>query len=353
MKALWFSRWMMQRLLDAKFKVTGMRMYNLTIDPEFKQLIPPLMQVERQQLEENIKRDGCREPIALWGNTIIDGHNRYEICRKHNLPFNTVQVELQSREEAIAWICANQLGKRNISDESRRYLIGKRYAMEKILGAHNSAGINQYTKNEAGAKLLPEAKSSDPEIGAKLLPEPQYDRTATRTRERLGREYHISHATVLKYSTYSEALDYLAEIVPELISKVLSGQVKISQENILELAKMPPLEIKRLGSQLVRKKEDFVGYSNARRVIPTKPEQPTRPLYTPNVSIKNMPEYDPDAEFSSLTLTIPSWVSSIMRTQSIANLEKVTPQAKSKLVQGLMDLRKTVDELLSVIEEVE
>lgn len=343
----------MHRRLEVKVRVNGVRRYNLTIDPEFKQLIPALIQTERQLLEENIKRDGCREPIALWGNTIIDGHNRYEICKKYNLPYETIQVELQSREEAIAWICANQLGKRNISDESRRYLIGKRYAMEKILGAHNSAGVNQYSKNEAGARKLPEAKQADQEIGAKLLPEPQYDRTATRTRERLGREYHISHATVLKYSTYSEALDYLSEIVPELISKVLSGQVKISQENILELAKMPPLEIKRLGSQLVKKKEDFIGYSNARRVIPPKAEQPPKPLYTPNVSIKNMPEYDPDAEFSSLTLTIPSWVSSILRTQSTANLNEVTPQAKSKLVKGLIDLRNTVDELLNVIKEVE
>lgn len=353
MRAQWSSRWMMQRQLAAEVRGIGVRKYNLTIDPEFKQLIPPLMQLERQQLEENIKRDGCREPIALWGNTIIDGHNRYEICRKYNLPFNTIQVDLQSREEAIAWICANQLGKRNISDESRRYLIGKRYAMEKILGAHNSAGLNQYSKSEVGARMLPEAKKAEQEIGAKLLPEPQYDRTATRTRERLGREYHISHATVLKYSTYSEALDYLAGIVPELISKVLSGQVKISQENILELAKMPPLEIKRLGSQLVKKREDFIGYSNARRVIPPKAEQPAKPIYTPNVSIKNMPEYDPDAEFSSLTLTIPSWVSSILRTQTTANLNEVTPQAKSKLVKGLIDLRNTVDELLNVIKEVE
>ena len=104
---------------------------------------------------------------------------------------------------------------------------------------------------------------------------------------------------------------------------------------------------------MVKKKENFVGYSNARRVIPPKAEQPPKPLYTPNVSIKNMPEYDPDAEFSSLTLTIPSWVSSILRTQTIANLSEVTPQAKSKLVKGLIDLRKTVDDLLNMIKEVE
>jgi len=315
-----------------------MKRTTLTIDPEFKQLIPPLLQTERTQLEENILRDGCREPIALWGNIIIDGHNRYEICRKHNIPFNTVQVSIHNREEAIAWICANQLGKRNISDESRRYLIGKRYAMEKILGAHNSAGTNQYSKTE---------------VRAKLLPEPQYDRTASRTRERLGKEYHISHATVLKYENYSEALDYLSGIVPDLITKVLSGQVKISQENILELAKMPPLEIRRLSAQISKRNEPFVGYSDARRVIPGKPEAPAKPIYTPNVSIKNMPEYDPDAEVSSLTLTIPSWVSSIIRTRSTANLNEITPEAKTKLEKGLIGLRETVDEMLDVIKEVD
>jgi len=315
-----------------------MKRTTLTIDPEFKQLIPPLLQTERTQLEENILRDGCREPIALWGNIIIDGHNRYEICRKHNIPFNTVQVSIHNREEAIAWICANQLGKRNISDESRRYLIGKRYAMEKILGAHNSAGTNQYSKTE---------------VRAKLLPEPQYDRTASRTRERLGKEYHISHATVLKYENYSEALDYLSGIVPDLIAKVLSGQVKISQENILELAKMPPLEIRRLSAQISKRNEPFVGYSDARRVIPGKLEAPAKPIYTPNVSIKNMPEYDPDAEVSSLTLTIPSWVSSIIRTRSTANLNEITPEAKTKLEKGLIGLRETVDEMLDVIKEVD
>lgn len=315
-----------------------MKRTTLTIDPEFKQLIPPLLQTERIQLEENILRDGCREPIALWGNIIIDGHNRYEICRKHSIPFDTVQVTIHNREEAIAWICANQLGKRNISDESRRYLIGKRYAMEKILGAHNSAGTNQYSKTE---------------VRAKMLPEPQYDRTASRTRERLGKEYHISHATVLKYENYSEALDYLSGIVPDLITKVLSGQVKISQENILELAKMPPLEIRRLSAQISKRNEPFVGYSDARRVIPGKPEAPAKPIYTPNVSIKNMPEYDPDAEVSSLTLTIPSWVSSIIRTRSTANLNEITPEAKTKLEKGLIGLRETVDEMLDVIKEVD
>ena len=93
----------MQCQLAAKVRVNGVRRYDLTIDPEFKQLIPPLIQTERQQLEDNIKRDGCREPIALWGNIIIDGHNRYEICREYMelnsvvLPICLVELSLTHR----------------------------------------------------------------------------------------------------------------------------------------------------------------------------------------------------------------------------------------------------------------
>ena len=77
-----------------------------------------------------------------------------------------------------------------------------------------------------------------------MLPRPHYDDTACRTRERLANEYHISHTTVLKYEYYTQAMDYLGEVMPELVPKILSGQVKISQENILELAKLSPLEVR-------------------------------------------------------------------------------------------------------------
>lgn len=54
----------------------------LRIDPEFKNLIRPLRREEYRQLELNLVREGCREDIVVWNNTIVDGHNRYEICNK-------------------------------------------------------------------------------------------------------------------------------------------------------------------------------------------------------------------------------------------------------------------------------
>ena len=77
----------------------------LTIDPQFKNLIPPLQRTEYLQLEENLLADGCRDPLVVWRGTLIDGHNRYEICTRHSIPFSVKEMNFYCREEAIAWIC--------------------------------------------------------------------------------------------------------------------------------------------------------------------------------------------------------------------------------------------------------
>lgn len=126
-----------------------MELLKLQIDPEFKGLIPKLRTNEYLQLESNIMTDGCREAIITWNGIIVDGHNRYEICHRHNIPFQIKEMEFDCREAVISWICANQLGRRNISEETRKYLIGMQYQTEKIAASkRNARGINQYTVDD-------------------------------------------------------------------------------------------------------------------------------------------------------------------------------------------------------------
>lgn len=120
--------------------------YDLIIDPEFKRLLPELSEKEYSVLEESILSEGCRDALVLWGQIIVDGHNRYQICRSHGLPFRTEQRAFSSREEAIRWILLNQIGRRNLSPELFKYQIGKRYNVEKRLSAHNPRGKNQYSE---------------------------------------------------------------------------------------------------------------------------------------------------------------------------------------------------------------
>ena len=307
----------------------------LKIDAGFKHLIPPLSAEELQHLEQNIIRDGCREPLCVWNDTILDGHNRYEICTRRQIPFMIQRIYIKNREEAIAWICANQLGRRNITEETRKYLIGKRYEMEKILGAHNAAGTNQHTKKE---------------VGCKMLTEPPFDETACRTRKRLGEEYRICDGTVYKYGIYAHALDSLSKIAPELVSKVLSGELKISHKNIIELSRLSEQDVRHL-SQLISDDTEFIGYLH--KVLPKRQgpaEKP--PLPIPASSVKDMPAYDPDAEISSLALTVPSWVSSINRTRSASDLSNITDNARRKLEKELMELKETIDFMLAAMKVV-
>ena len=94
----------------------------MKIDVEFQSLIPPLTYEEKKMLEESILSEGCRDAIVVWNDTIIDGHNRYEICKKHGIPFETVSREFENRNEVIEWIIKNQFGRRNLPLHERARL---------------------------------------------------------------------------------------------------------------------------------------------------------------------------------------------------------------------------------------
>lgn len=109
-------------------------MENLKIDREFEILIPSLTVDEYEQLKSNILSDGeIFNPIFTWNGYIIDGHHRYHILSEHpELKYKIVEKEFSSRFEVLSWICNNQLGRRNLTPENKKYLIGKRYEAEKM-----------------------------------------------------------------------------------------------------------------------------------------------------------------------------------------------------------------------------
>lgn len=114
---------------------------HLKIDPEIKNLIPPLLFDEMEQLEQNILAHGkCRNAIKVWRGYIIDGHNRYSICQKHGIHFDVEKIRFASRDEALLWVADNQLGQRNLSKAMRIELACTR---AKMLGDANRKSIAQ------------------------------------------------------------------------------------------------------------------------------------------------------------------------------------------------------------------
>jgi phage N-6-adenine-methyltransferase len=87
-----------------------------TINPEFAALVPPLAPGERDQLEANIRAEGCLDPLVVWSGRgiLLDGHHRLEICRRHGIEFEVVELPMDDEAEARLWIAKHQLGKRNL-----------------------------------------------------------------------------------------------------------------------------------------------------------------------------------------------------------------------------------------------
>jgi len=112
---------------------------DIIVDAEFAALIPPLSAEERQQLEENIvEHGGARDPLVVWASkwtlTLLDGHNRYQICTRLALPFDVHELRFKAREEAEDWIDRNQLGRRNLDSRQMSLLRGRRYNRTKKPG---------------------------------------------------------------------------------------------------------------------------------------------------------------------------------------------------------------------------
>ena len=306
----------------------------LKIDPQFKNLIRPLDKKEYLHLEANLLTDGCRDPLIVWNGFLVDGHNRYEICTRHQIPFSIIEMNFACREEAVAWICANQLGRRNISEETRRFLIGKQYEAEKLVSKiKNPRGLNQYSDGKPDSKAAPVPK----------------DYSRHHTAARIAQENNISPGSIGKYAIYSRAIDILAEKEPEIVPKILSGQYKIAHKNVVELSKLSPSEIRRVEQKIQKIQQPFVQYNKIRNVISSATEGAKG--QEPAPSVKDMPTFDPDADITVLTLTIPSWSSSINRVRTKTDLSIVTPAARNSLARELHSLINHVKEMLSVIEE--
>ena len=68
------------------------------------------------------------------------------------------------------------------------------------------------------------------------------------------------------------------------------------------------------------------------------------------VSVKDMPEFDPDAEVVGVALTVPSWTRSINRIVH-SDLGSVSESARLKLLQVLLELQNTIITMINAIRE--
>ncbi len=190
-----------------------------TIDREFAELCPPLTSEERNLLRASIESEGCQQPVVVWQEErlLLDGHNRTEICQQLQKQCASRELSLPSREAAIEWIITNQLGRRNVTEQQKSYLRGKRY---------------QHEKKKAGAPVGNE--------NAKQCPQNGNIESSKRTVERMASELGVSKNTVLRDAQYATAVDVLASnIGPHIRGEILSGQSHLTKQAVVAISQKP------------------------------------------------------------------------------------------------------------------
>lgn len=313
-------------------------MKELKIDPEFRDKVPPMTEAEYKTLEENILKDGkVLMPIMVWNETIIDGHNRYSVVQRHpDIPFKVEEIEFSDRYEAIVWICRNQLGRRNLTDEQKTYLIGKQYEAQKMTRGGDRG--NQYTK-EANPKVQEMPKN--PHGLADVI----------------AREHGIGHASVTNASKFAKGVDEAEDILPGAKQKVLSGDTSIPKSVIAAIPnmtydeKLDVVQMIEAGKyermdKAQRPSNNPAGFNREARKVKSEIEAIVNDMYDPTT----VPEYTIEFLLEDIQLNASNYVQVLRNTlteRSTLLTDENRPLIADAIERYVIEEIKKVKELVS------
>lgn len=175
---------------------------NIIINPQLRDYIDPLTTQEFLALERSLLKEGCRDALVLWGETLIDGHNRYTICQKHGIPFQTKQNDqFGSIEDVMLWMIDNHLARRSVSNFQRG-----------VLALRKKEIITERRKQQSKQEKVAEA-----ELAVK---EP--DPVSVETRDEIAKVAGLSKPAVAQIEKIRKAA------TPELVDAVRAGTISIN-----------------------------------------------------------------------------------------------------------------------------
>lgn len=150
--------WPLLNTKNTEKKTMNKDIYRLKINDKFANVAPSLSDEEYCLLKESLLKDGCIDPIVVWNGMIVDGHNRYHICRQNRIPFAIEEKNFSTESEAIQWIIQNQLGRRNLSPFSKCEMV-LRYEPQLKTATDRQEGVSQ--KRSTGDMQGPKRDTRD------------------------------------------------------------------------------------------------------------------------------------------------------------------------------------------------
>ncbi|WP_313621875.1 hypothetical protein [Achromobacter sp.] len=185
---------------------------DIRIDEGLRAYIDPLTEDEHAALERSLLAEGCRDALVLWGDLLVDGHNRHALCVKHNIPFQTIQnPHFKSIEDVHLWMIENHLGRRSVSDFQRGVLALRK---KEILLSRTPPDDDSPPWDE-DAPAAEGAAPREPVVNSTWKP-------AVPSRQALARAARISSNTLNQIEKIQKAA------APELVRAVKEGAISIN-----------------------------------------------------------------------------------------------------------------------------
>lgn len=311
-------------------------MIQLTVDPKFRDKIPPSKPEEKERLEQNILADGeVREPIVTWNGVIIDGHTRWEIIQRHpEIPYTVKEMDFPDEWAAIAWMCRNQLGRRNINEATWMKLIQEEHdAMVKSEGA--PVGNNRASK----------------QLGENNQVVFRKDRN--QTREFIAKEHNTSPAKVRYAVEFGRGLEEAEKVSPGIKAAVLSGEINVPKKEIADMRNMPDEEKKETVEAIKRgdykpgKKKQTENQGNTRE---NRERWDTiRKVADELYDTEHQTAYTPDDLKEELDFIVQDFIKKAKRTLTIRSTVLNEPGAREKISAVLLEAETAVKEMKGLV----
>ena len=300
------------------------------VNPTFERLIQPVSEKTEKKLMQMLAVEPDLRTVEVWNGYHLNDEFKFRKCLQMGLQVQLVNRDFPDDHHAAAYICSEQLKRKDLTSEYKKYLIGQQYMYDEHIY---------------------------------LVEHPGERNVKYRAAYRIGERFNIGGGTVLKYNRYAAAINTIFDQNKELALRILLKSTRVSHNNVIELSRLTgneldSLEVSITENHLARltfqdiRSEVKSGHTRERADVSRKERREKKEQK--HAGIRQMPVYNPDADVNSLCMTIGSWVSSMERVNRTVNYSMISRRATLELMKQLTILENTIGTLQkSLIERDE
>ena len=278
--------------------------------PGLEDVDPPLSFKERL----NLQHSKNRQDLHFWNNHLLTEKEKSIYCIDHNIPVNLIDHLFDSFTDARIWCLRHNLKHREMTDPWRYWLLGELYLQDRAKRGIHYGQADAYRRME------------------------------------LMKEYNLTRSQMENYRRYAEGIRLFFQEDPAVTQRILSGDIVVSLMNMQRLMALPEPRFREFITEM-NIRQGRAESADVMQFLGLPSQKKTEPQPPPNTrTIKDMPEYDPDAEVMTLLLTIPSWTGKIKKAEE-SDLTKVSDDTAQKLFHELLVHRGEIQSLLRALRK--